>query len=307
MDMSKILEENKVLVVYHRVDFDGLASYCNIRSYFEHIRAKVEGFGYNYFDAVEMPDWSKYDKIVLVDISLPIDIMKELHDKYFDKVIWVDHHITAIQNSEANGYSDLNGIRDISAAACILSFKYFFPEDHVPYALCLLGANDIWDQKSYDWEEEVQPFQLGLNNLVGMNADLLWHHWYDVQHNADELIEQGKSIKSYIEAQQKSWVERFAFEVEVDGHLKGIAMLCPMFSSRVFKSVIDGYDVCVIAERNNKLPGTFNVSMYMENTDIDFSCGQYMKDRYEGGGHKGAAGGKLNIEQFNRLITECKI
>ena len=34
---------------------------------------------------------------------------------------------------------------------------------------------------------------------------------------------------------------------------------------------------------------------------------QYMKDHYEGGGHKGAAGGKLNIEQFNRLITECKI
>lgn len=297
----------KVLVVYHRVDFDGLASYCNARLHFEHLGAKVEGFGYNYFDAVEMPDWSKYDKIVLVDISLPIDVMKELHDKYFDKVIWIDHHITAIQNSEEHGYSDLNGIRDTSAAACILSFKFFFPEDHVPYALCLLGANDIWDQKSYDWEEEVQPFQLGLNNLVGMDADLLWHHWYDALCNADELIDQGKGIKSYIEAQQKSWVEKFAFEVEVDGHLKGIAMLCPMFSSRVFKSVIDGYDVCVVAERNNKLPGTFNVSMYMENTDIDFSCGQYMKDHYEGGGHKGAAGGKLNIEQFNRLITECKI
>ena len=63
----------KVLVVYHRVDFDGLASYCNTRSHFEHIGAKVEGFGYNYFDTVEMPDWSKYDKIVLVDIECFLD------------------------------------------------------------------------------------------------------------------------------------------------------------------------------------------------------------------------------------------
>lgn len=300
----------KALVVYHRVDFDGLASYCITKAYFKNVAyADVEGFGYNYFDTVEMPDWSKYDKIVLVDISLPVEVMKELHDKYFDKVIWIDHHITAIQNSEENGYSDLNGSRDISAAACILSFKYFFREDQIPYGISLLGTYDIWDHKSFDWEEEVQPFQLGLNSLVGTNAELLWQRWNSVlfKTNVDELIEQGKGIKSYIETQQKSWVEKFAFEVEVDGHLKGIAMLCPMFSSNVFKSVIDGYDVCVVAERNNKIPGTFNVSMYMKNIDTDFSCGQYMKDHYEGGGHKGAAGGKLNIEQFNRLITECKI
>ena len=50
-----------------------------------------------------------------------------------------------------------------------------------------------------------------------------------------------------------------------------------------------------------------NDILIMEDKDTDFSCGQYMKDNYGGGGHKGAAGGRLNLDQFNKLISECKI
>lgn len=303
----------KALVIFHRADFDGLFSYAISRTDLEEHGYDVTGFGWDYNDGVAaLPDWDDYDKIVMCDISLPVDIMKELYARHDDKVSWIDHHITAIQNSAEHGYSGLAGIRDTENAACVLTYMYFHPECiddpySIPAAVRYAGANDIWDQKTYDWDGIVQPLQYGLSEAVQMNAGKMIDLWEDILFNTDKYIMAGRAIKSYMESQFSSWVGRFAFEVKVDDRLKGIAMICPMFSSRIFKSVIADYDICIVVQRSNKSEGVFNVSMYAGNAGIDFSCSQYMKDHYNGGGHKGAAGGTLNKDQFDRLIMDCKI
>lgn len=301
----------KVLIAFHRVDYDGLASYCIARSFFETKGyGTIDAFGYNYNDNVTMPNWDDYDDIVICDISFSIDIMQNLCSKYINKVFWIDHHITAIEDSEKYGYHMLSGKRTAGIAACVLTYKFFFELYNIPYVISLLGANDIWDTTSYNWDGEVQPLQYGLQERVGVDPDKLWSIWKELINENHKLltciIENGRSIMSYMNIIFKNWVDRFAFEIEVDGHLKGIAMISPVSGSRQFNSVINDYDVCVVVERDNKNPGTFNISMYL-NHDEDFSCGQYMKDHYNGGGHKGAAGGKLNKEQFDKLITDCKL
>lgn len=318
------MDKEKVLIVYHRVDFDGLSSFCTAKDFYESQGYTVEGFGFNYNDQVELPHWEEYCHIVLCDISLPVDVMKFLWSHYSDRTIWIDHHITSIEDSVKYKYDGLQGVRDTSKAACVLTYEYFHKvaevagvltseyfynasDSETPYSIRLLGAYDIWDKSTFDWEKETRPMQTGLQAVVGIDPEKLWRIWPELMKDPTRIIKKGADIIEYTDAQYKSWIERFAFEVEVDGHLRGIAMICPVFSSIVFQSVFQDYDVCVVVERSNKIEGTFNVSMYMEDKDTDFSCGQYMKDNYGGGGHKGAAGGRLNLDQFNKLISECKI
>lgn len=300
----------KALVVFHRVDFDGLFSFATAKRALEIEGYEVEAFGFNYNDQVEMPDFSVFDKIVMCDISFPVPVMKELKDKYASKVVWIDHHITAINDSIANGYDSLEGVRVDGTAACVLTFKYFneCSYDDIPYAIRLAGANDVWDHETYDWENEVQPLQYGLSLVVAMNSDKMYEVYDDIIENPEIYINKGLDIKTYNESLYESWCKRFSFEVEVGPGLKGIAMLCPVFTSKIFKSISENYDVCVVAEKSGQQEGVYNVSMYSDkHMDLGFSCGAYMKENYGGGGHAGAAGGFLNIDQFVRLLTEHTI
>lgn len=140
----------KVAIVFHRIDFDGMFSYAiaRVASKSENDTiTEVTPVPFNYNDPIDdLPDWSAFDYIVMADIMLPVDIMKDLHDRFFDKVIWIDHHITAINLSKEHGYDDFNGIRDTAHAACVLSYMYFHPSvsyDKIPQAIRLAGAHDI--------------------------------------------------------------------------------------------------------------------------------------------------------------------
>lgn len=305
----------KVAIVFHRIDFDGLFSYAIARAAAESSNSEtveVTPVPFNYNDPIDdLPDWSVFDCIIIADIMLPVDIMKTLHNEFFDKVIWIDHHITAINLSKEHGYDDFNGIRDTAHAACVLSYMYFHPSvpyDKIPQAIRLAGAHDIWDKETYDWINIVQPMQYGLNLYTKTDYNVFWDLYDDILENYSSCVDDGKNLKDYMDGLKKTWCDRFSFDVEVDGHLKGIAMLCPMFSSEVFDSVSGSYDVCVVVEKNRKNEGFYNVSMYSGGRGLgDFSCGEYMKCHYNGGGHKGAAGGILDIDQFIRLVRDHKI
>lgn len=297
----------KVLIIYHRVDFDGAFSGSIANKFAREIGCTTELFGWTYGD--DIPDikyLEKFNRVVLVDLSFPPEVMIYLKSQNNFKVIWIDHHITAINNSYSNNYSDIEGLRRDGTAACELCWEYFYPALIFPKVVEFIGCYDVWDKTRYSWDNIILPFQYGLrtrysikafmispqafNNLIFENIDL------------DEIIHEGEIILKYLDRSWNSACKVYSFDVKVAGKYRGICILTTEFTSNIFNSVRDNYDVVICCNRRG--PDVYNLSMYKDtNKCPEFSCGGYRWFN----GQKCAAGCTVNFEEFKKLITECEI
>ena len=296
---------NRALIIYHRVDYDGLCSMAITKSALKNYTPNpVDIFGYNYNDAV--PDFdnflSVYDAIFLVDISFQPEEMIKLRDS--GKVVWIDHHITQLQESVDLGYDGMLGLRENGVSACELCWRYFNTGIEVPKPVLYLSHYDTWRHDVFDWEKEILPFQYGLRAKYSLNAHLFSQEFDDILKNYEEIVVSGTGILKYLTGTWKGSVKGYAFDVSVVGKYKGICMLTSTFGSSQFDSVKDQYDVYICV--NRKGPDTYNISMYV-NDNCDFDAGAFMKEHHSGGGHIRAAGGVLTLDQFVHLIRDCEI
>jgi len=296
---------NRALIIFHRVDYDGLGSMAVTKEALKkYTNNPIDIFGYNYNDPI--PDFenylSVYDAIFLVDISFPSEEMIKLKES--GKAVWIDHHITQIQESEELGYDDMEGIRIDGVAACELCWKYFNSGIEIPKPILYLSHYDTWRHDVFNWDKEILPFQYGLRAKYSLNAQLFSQEFLDILDNFESIRESGVGILKYLNGTWKGSVKGYAFDVEVAGKYKGVCMLTSTFGSSQFDSVKDQYDVYICV--NRKSPEVYNFSMYV-NDHCDFDAGALMKSLYSGGGHKGAAGGLLTLDQFVHLIRDCKI
>jgi len=296
----------RILIIYHRIDYDGLCSMAITKSSIikNFPEAIVELFGFNYNDTI--PDIDSflrdYQEIYLVDISFPPAEMKKLAES--GKAIWIDHHVTQITESQEHGFDTMPGKRVNGTAACELCWNYFYPDRDVPLGILYMSHYDTWRHDVYSWDKVILPFQYGLRTEYSLNTQKFYDCFEKILMWPDKVIEEGRTILKYLEGVWKGTVKGYAFDVLVDGKYKGICMLTSTFGSSQFDSVKDLYDcyVCV----NRKGPDLYNFSIYV-NERCEFNAGEFMKAKYGGGGHKSAAGGKLNLEQFTKLVHDCVI
>lgn len=299
-----IMEKRKIVCVYHRVDFDGVFSALLVNHYRgEH---EIVNIGWNYGDS--MPDLGEYDELYLVDISFPSEVMINLPK---DKVVWIDHHRTALNSAKEFGYSDIPGLRREGTAGCELTYEYFTgSQDDMPSVIRLLGRYDVWDKSGYyDWDSEILPFQYGLRQEFGLKLEEILPHFFYLLNDEScipDLIDLGYNILKYQQGKWESQVKNHAFPVTVAGKYKGIAMLTPEGGSMMFRSVMDEYDIYIPFNRrlNDKGEQIYTLSMYAEAGRIDLALGDYVKSfGLGGGGHPCACGTEITEEQFINLIV----
>lgn len=310
------MKENKVLIIYHRVDFDGVFSALIAKKYYSEVEnVIVDTFGYTYND--DLPNFNlqpfNVDKLVLVDISFPADIMLDLLEKYGpDNIEWIDHHITAINDSEKYGYSNgLPGLRMLGRGACELCWKYYFDNslNTLPLLIRRLSDYDVWYKESTEiWNNSVIPIQLGIRSLFGVKLGNLDPDQVFTPEFLNKVIQTGKPIHDYLLGKWKSSIANSSFDITVAGSYKGIAIISPEFNSSMFESVRDDYQVFCIVSPQRKT-GMYSCSLYSEPDGRlgDFQLGQYLKENYGGGGHPTAAGCQLNQEQFLNLIINKEV
>lgn len=310
-------ENKKALVVYHRVDYDGLFSGAMAKIALEKDGYEVTYLGFNYSDEF-LTDVGEYSKVVLVDISLEPKDMLSLREKLGDCVVWIDHHVTAIDKSKEHGYDTIQGIRHSDKAACHLVYEYFFAREalgiiELPTPIALAAAYDTWNHQLFDWNGLTAPFQLGLNYKYSKNIDQFETYMrgvLDGDTSVHQIISCGLPIQQYLTTMYEGWVNRNAFEVTVEDGYRGIAMISPNSSSVIFDSVSSKkYDFYVVIEKKPKVGDEFGytISMYSDKTNLPLSAGEYMERKYHGGGHRCAAGGKMTLEQFVGIIRDHKV
>ena len=219
-------------------------------------------------------------RVVVVDFSLPkADMLRAAEGRDF---IWIDHHKSALDEM-ADVAGHWQGIQDLNEAACVLTWRYFFPQKPVPRAITLIGDRDIWR-----WAEpETGAFTEGLFHRDTHIEN--WELWQalleDDQTLLQEIITEGARLREIRLKQIENQVGLYGFEVEFEGfrtlavNLRG--------NGDIGQRIRDlGYEVgyCYIDRlENGRL--TTAVTLFSAQTDVSM-----IARRFGGGGHPGAAG-----------------
>jgi len=277
---------------FSHTDSDGIASAAVIKYFVPEAQIRLINYGDNF-------PWHEVgadDIVYMADFSLqPWSEMEKLHHQC-KRLIWLDHHISAIKDCDKSGVK-IAGKREVGVGACMLCWEYLWAENNpdqmvydTPYAVTLLSDYDVWDHSNPD----TLPFQYGFRNLHPDPSDdkSFNRFWMPVLDQTalghlmvKELISSGKIILKYVEQDYKKCANWMAFETEIDGY-RAIAINRAGVNSLLFNSVFDPkrYD-CMIAFA--WVGDHWTVSLYGHDGGPDVSV--IAKGR-GGGGHRAAAG-----------------
>ena len=346
---------SKTCVIFHDYDLDGWMSAAIVKHWFTinnnyvisvnkdtlsendkyldneneaiHKDNIIEFIGYNYGQPI--PDLSEYDKVIMCDISFPIEEMEKLRQNLQDNFIWIDHHISAIKSIEERTNTFYEGLRRTDFAACELTWLYFmtdsnkthFDDDdikNIPEIVRLLGRYDCFGHKGTHEETYVLEFQYGARQCI-TNYEEAYKYLqlslqgiinYDfVSENTieDRIHDSGKIIYQYLCTEAKQTYKN-GFDIKFmiphpeyigEGQYKLLRFIC--INKERFNPINfgidyhkDGYDGCACFHYAN---GMWNFSLYNDNGKVDCSI---IAKQHGGGGHKGAAG--FRIEDINQII-----
>ena len=219
-------------------------------------------------------------EVILVDLSFPLETMQRLKEGW--RLTWIDHHKSAFAEL-SDAMTNVPGQRSLDAAACVLSWQTYFPDQPVPRAVAYVGDRDIW-RMAYP---ETRAFSEGLYEQdFRPENDAFWHPLLkDDKQQVEALIERGGLIYDIRLRTIEEVVTHYGFETTFEGH-RTLAVN-HRSSGDLGEYIRDqGYTLAycyVEVVRSNKLQT--KVTLYSDQVDVS-----EIARRYGGGGHRGAAG-----------------
>ena len=297
------------MIIYHKADLDGYFSGALVKLLY----TDEEMYGIDYDETIEDGVLDNEGIIYLVDFSLPVRQMQ----KYAGKMVWIDHHRTAIEDSKKYGYSDILGVRDENYAACELVYNYLYKQSNTapmqePAIIKYVGNWDIHRTVGYNEWHATEVVQQGLkyryfslhNGIEPLVQELNWLlSMSDTGVKNSYIYSEGDLLWWHQHAQNETLV-KFAFEIKVDN--KPAMAIIGGGGSSVFDSVKEREQLWVVF--NNVTPEKVKMSVYKDPAVFtDFNCGDYLKEHYKGGGHPSAAGAYIDFDTFTDIVKSKEI
>lgn len=282
-----------MLCIYHIADHDGKGSAALVKN----IYPEAELMGLNHDMEIPYDEILRHDKVVVCDISLPMDFMFELSQKI--DFTWIDHHISVIEQYEqklAEGYAPIKGIRKVGTAAIMLTWEYFYPNQSMPLGIKLLGLNDIFDLK----DKRVRPFEYAVQALgINRPTDKIWKELINDEVDINAMVEKGRAILSYIRNRNFRLVRAQAFVSEFEGY-KCICANIAQGYSEFYDSLdnLSDYDVMINFYMNKK--NCWNLSFYTAKDNVNVAK---IAEKFGGGGHAKAAGAS-SLKQLPEFLRQ---
>ena len=278
-------------------DMDGYCSAAIVYKFYKRDRDFTKETGEECkFIPIDYKDDFPFDEIipnetvVFVDFSLQMEGGFERLRKITDKIYWIDHHKTAIEKHK--GF-ECAGIRRDGVAACVLTWKYYYPYEEVPVIVEMLGAYDIWDFSKYG--EDLNKLQTGIRLFDHGPEEQMWVDWFKLAKSSIDnlLLSVGAIALKYRNNYYAGLIKSWAFWAEFEGY-KAICCNMGSCSSQLFDSVKEDYDLMMPFVFDGK---QWSVSIYTKKKGIDVSK---LAEKYKGGGHKNAAGFTVKELPFKR-------
>ena len=297
--MKKILNDNKVLVISHEDDIDGLGgvilgylAFKDIDYMLIHVKEQTE--------IVDFIKNSNYEKVFITDLGLEDKIADEINELGMD-ILHFDHHETNVYASKY-AFSTVEIQRNGISTCGTELFYLYLKENNLlkDNALIKRFVEDTRAYDNWDWVKNNNVEANDLNKLFGIvgidtyiskMVDKLRNNNKDIFDETDKyLIELNTQEENkLIELSDKSLIIR-----EKDGLKFGI-----VFGNK-FLSII-GNTLC---NRHPELDymlliDPLEMKVSLRSVRIDVSK---VAESYGGGGHKYAAGFSLNEEKFKSLL-----
>lgn len=277
---QKHIGGKNMVVCMHHNDLDGrCAAALVVRS----VNDKVSCFEVDYRSKLPI-EKCKGQEVYIVDFTPPNRKQFEKLVEVAEKVIWIDHHQSNIEEYPEFD-NTLDGLRaDTNPSGAGLTWKYFHPDEEMPFAVRLTSDYDTWN---FNYREPPHLFWAGMNVNDQNPSSKTWN--FLLNHNepekaegfAQNILQAGNVILLYQYKWGKDYMKSIGFETTLDGHPIYACNICKV-NSHFFIDVIDDYDLvsCFSFDGSQWL-----VSIYSEKVD----CSEIAK-KYGGGGHKGASG-----------------
>lgn len=270
------MNQTTTLCIYHN-DLDGRASAAIVRRKLNH---NILCIGMSYGDATPWDKIEEVDRVVMVDFSLSKEDMDRLHQE--KEFVWIDHHQSALDKFGHHAL-DWDGARDTSQAACVLTWRYYYPQKEVPQAIILIGDRDIWR-----WEEKhTGPFNEGIRQRdTHPENDSLWDPLLeDDEQLVRNIIQEGEVLLESRLREIKRDVRSYGFELIFEGH-RTLA-INQRGNGDIGAYIRElGYEIayCYV---DNLIEGELRtfVSLYADEVDVS-----QIARSFGGGGHPGASG-----------------
>lgn len=278
----------KNYVLYHAGCFDGSgAAYAAWRALGDTDTAYIP---VQYGEAP--PEMDSGSNIYIVDFSYPKDVLTGLLDAS-EKLVVLDHHKTAKEALE--GFP--GAVFDMDKSGAVLAWEYFHKDAPIPLLLEAIQDRDLWR-----WQIEVTK---PLTSYLRLVKDFRQY---------DDLV---LSPSSMCEAVRGGQVKNQFDDMEIEAALKKTIITgypmgqdkplarCGFINTTILVSEI-GNAICT------KLPVEFSLSYFVEKSgDVVFSfrsVGDYdvsvLAKQLGGGGHKNAAGARVESEAGMRLLAQ---
>ena len=288
----------KTLLIHHN-DLDGFSAGAQAMMAFPQAEPLCLGYG----DPSAVPGIDRlqeYDTVIIVDYTLPVASMKWLRDNR--RLLWIDHHLSAIKLSQANGYADAEGLRcEPGALICAaeLAWRFFQGERPLPRMLRLVGDQDTFrNSTTSSFTNEALPFLYGIQPELEKHApahfhdtDYPWKTPQDLERDdvCQKYIEKGTAIQAYNNYYNGTIAKEFAFERILWGGKRVLCLNSPGHGSLRLQPAFDParHDAMLLFSFDGE---QWDYGLYAGSGDTNRIDCSAIAASYGGGGHKGAAG-----------------
>lgn len=273
------------MICFHHSDMDGKCAGAVVYWFYKQRGEDVKCFSINHNEPVPFEKIDKGERVYVVDFSFNEENFNKLLT-ITDDVIWVDHHISAIEKFKDTDVEKLKGIRRSGEAGCELAWKHFHGDSkntRMPTMVKMLGRYDVWDFSVFN-KEILNSLQEYCKTVNTEPFSKVWKKWLDLEYSPKDEIKEGKTFLTYRDAVWGKFLNSWGFEVDFEGY-KCIACNTASVSSEFFNTVKDkGYDILIPFIFDGK---NWVASLYTLKKNVDCSK---IATKYGGGGHKQAAG-----------------
>jgi len=293
-----VTDDKRTILIYYHDDNDGCCSAAVAGNYYDRNEFVIRFVAVNYGkESWNEKEIAAVERVWLVDFSC--DRMDEFVKVCGSKLIWIDHHKTAMERfPNLWNSSSIPGIRSIEKAACVLTWEYTHPENVLPpVAVAYIGDKDMW---KFEYVE-TKAFSAGFNLIVKTPDNTLW----DVLLSSgyEDTVNRMISIGELLLEAQNYKIQK-AFEKGVDcifhnqkARLVNTTGNISELGEFIYKK--PEYDIAIMWQAVEDMI-VFSLRSDSENPDSP-DCAK-IAQQYGGGGHKNAAGFQKKNINFPHLL-----
>ena len=279
-----------MICFYHRQDLDGWCSGAIVKYFYPDAILLEMDYGMQFPWALMKFEPNADRRVIMVDFAMKIPDMVRL--AAMCDLIWVDHHITAIEAATKARFNP-EGYRVSGVGACELTWKWCASQVYdkmssfVPVGVKLLADYDVGKITP-----QVLQYEYGVRTNVTGPDHNLWKEIFE-GYVYEDIMKTGKIVTQYVSRQFAKAINFAGFEGVFDGFPAFFlntplhdSLLCkPLESERVWEGV--GHPPRLFVQFVWAKEQEWYV--IVESTDSEIHCGR-LCEKHGGGGHEQVGG-----------------